>query len=59
MDEIEEQIKYQVIYPIIDKISQVKWQITDALRFLKMSLDANKEVSDDVDYEYEYEEDDE
>lgn len=57
MDEIEEQIKYQVIYPIIDKISQVKWQITDALRFLKMSLDANKD--DDGDYEYEYEEDDE
>lgn len=60
MDELEEQIKYQVLYPIVDKVNQIKWQIGDAVRFLRISLDTNSEseITEDGDIlEYDVEDD--
>lgn len=58
MDELEEQIKYQILYPIVDKVTQIKWQIGDAVRYLRMSLDTNinTDVDNDDTNEYDSEE---
>lgn len=60
MNELEEQIKYQILYPIVDKVNQIKWQIGDSVRFIRMSLDTKQEdaENDDV-FEYNGEDDEE
>lgn len=59
MDELEEQIKYQVLYPIVDKVNQIKWQIGDAVRYLRMSLDTNNNEDVDNDDTNEYDDSEE
>lgn len=59
MDELEEQIKYQVLYPLVDKVSQIKWQIEDAVRYLRMSLDTNNSTDADNDDTNEYDDSEE
>lgn len=59
MDELEEQIKYQVLYPLVDKVNRIKWQIEDGLRYLRMSLDTNNNEDVDNDDTNEYDDSEE